>query len=159
MPEREFFETCHGISIPLGGLYVAAQKDHLSIKWTAERGFGLNEITDVPAYGQKPVEFYREPSLMLRRAAQLLDDGVAGSLGLKELRELHSLSQTELAHRLGVRQAAVSRVERRQDLHLDTLHAIVGALGRVLELRVKFPGCEVPLKVGGPTGCAPESRA
>ena len=53
----------------------------------------------------------------------------------------------ELAARLGIQQAAVSKVERRQDLHLDTLSAIVTALGGTLEMKVKFPGGEVPLRM------------
>lgn len=85
---------------------------------------------------------------MLRRATQLLDDGQVGSIGLRELRELHSLSQAELAKRLGVQQAAVSRVERRSDLHLDTLTTIIEALGGTLDMRVKFANCEVPLRLG-----------
>ncbi len=80
---------------------------------------------------------------------QLLLNGEVGSVGLRGLRELNGLSQTELAERLGVQQAAVSKVERRQDFHLDTLSAIVRALGGTLELKIKFPGGEVPLKMIG----------
>ncbi len=156
LPIRQFvegFETLMPgaeISVEKGGakvwwLDVSAPREHLTIEWSPERGFGLHEATDEPAYGQQPLEFYKKPALMLRRAAQLLDDGQAGVLGLRDLREIHSLSQAELASRLGVKQAAVSRVERRKDLHLDTLNTIVEALGGALEMRVKFPECEVPL--------------
>ena len=81
------------------------------------------------------------------RLEQLVDDGEVGVLGLRELREVHGLSQADLAARLGIQQAAVSKVERRQDLHLDTLTAIVKALGGTLEMKVKFPGGEVPLRM------------
>ena len=73
--------------------------------------------------------------------------GTVGTMGLRDLREVRGLSQAELAERLGIQQAAVSKVERRQDLHLDTLAAIVKALGGTLEMKVKFPGGEVPLKM------------
>ena len=56
----------------------------------------------------------------------------------------HDLSQADLATRFGIQQAAVSKFERRQDLHLAT---IVKALGGTLEMKVKFPGSEVPLKM------------
>ena len=121
---------------------------HLTVEWSPQRGFGLYEQTEEPVFGAQPLEFFSEPALMLRRATQLLDDGQVGSIGLRELRELHSLSQAELAKRLGVQQAAVSRVERRSDLHLDTLITIVEALGGTLDMRVKFANCEVPLRFG-----------
>jgi transcriptional regulator with XRE-family HTH domain len=70
----------------------------------------------------------------------------AGAVALRELRELQGLSQGDLGTRLGIKQAAVSRVERRSDLHLDTLNAIVQALGGTLEIRARFPDCELPIR-------------
>ena len=118
-----------------------------TVQWTAQAGFGLHPASDEAAFGELPAERYTDTALLLRRVSQLVDTGSIGALGLRDLRELHGLSQADLATRLGIQQAAVSKVERRQDLHLDTLVTIVKALGGTLEMKVKFPGGEVPLKM------------
>ncbi|SKA96485.1 hypothetical protein SAMN02745166_02399 [Prosthecobacter debontii] len=58
---------------------------------------------------------------------------------------LHGFSQTNLGSKLGIKQAAVSRVVHRSHLHWDTFMAIVQALGGTLEIRARFPDCEVPM--------------
>lgn len=64
------------------------------------------------------------------------------SLPLFELRQARRLSQEELAARLNVRQAAVSRVERRTDLYLSTLRRHIEAMGGTLVIQAEFPdGC------------------
>ena len=115
--------------------------------WEPETGFGLHPASEEAEYGEQPPERYSDTAMVLRRVGQLVDDGQIGAVGLRDLREVHGLSQTELAARLGIQQAAVSKVERRQDLHLDTLSAIVTALGGTLDMKVKFPGGEVPLRM------------
>jgi transcriptional regulator with XRE-family HTH domain len=64
--------------------------------------------------------------------SHIVDSGAVGSLGLRDLRELHGLFQADLATRLGIQQAAVSKVERRQDLHLDTIATIVKKVAAAL---------------------------
>ena len=49
------------------------------------------------------------------------------------------MSQEELAAQLSVGQSAISKLERRADVHLSTLRHFVAALGGVLELRARFP--------------------
>ena len=119
------------------------------VHWQPKVGFGLHPSGEEAAYGELPSERYEDTAMLLRRVDQLLLNGEVGTVGLRGLRELNGLSQNELAERLGVQQAAVSKVERRQDLHLDTLSAIVRALGGTLEMKIKFPGGEVPLKMIG----------
>jgi DNA-binding transcriptional regulator YiaG len=58
---------------------------------------------------------------------------------LRHLREKLGLSQSELAERLEVNQPAVSKLERRQNLELNTLRAVVNALGGTLEIIVRIP--------------------
>ena len=121
-----------------------------TVRWEPKAGFGLHPASDTALLGEFPSERYADVAMLLRRVAQLVDDGEGGTvglMGLRDLREVQGLSQAELAERLGIQQAAVSKVERRQDLHLDTLAAIVKALGGTLEMKVKFPGGEVPLKM------------
>ena len=61
-------------------------------------------------------------------------------LGFGKLRQARRLTQVELAERLDVPQAAISRMERRTDLLLSTLrHYVEGMGGQFEELRAVFP--------------------
>lgn len=126
---------------------VGHQSGSFTAHWEPATGFGLHPASDEAVLGELPPERYADTAMLLRRVEQLMDDGAVGMVGLRDLREVHGLSQAELAARLGIQQAAVSKVERRQDLHLDTLSAIITALGGTLEMKVKFPGGEVPLRM------------
>ncbi|MFN0079954.1 MAG: helix-turn-helix domain-containing protein [Prosthecobacter sp.] len=129
---------------------IAATTTHIVVQWTPVLGFSLEAVgDDDPVYGALPAERYKTVELALKRMTQLLADesqAEVGGVALRELRELHGLSQLDLGTKLGTKQAAVSRVERRSDLHLDTLIAIVQALGGTLEIRARFPDCEVPMR-------------
>jgi DNA-binding XRE family transcriptional regulator len=72
---------------------------------------------------------------ILARAEQL----VAEELTLAELREALQRSQAELAKKLGVQQAAISKLERRADMYLSTLRNLVEAMGGTLEIVAQFP--------------------
>ncbi len=132
---------------------IAAPSMHITAQWSQDIGFRMEAVEDDDAdavgYGSPPAEHYRSVELALARMSQLLTDAAdlqQGSAAIRELRELHGVSQAELGTRLGIKQAAVSRVERRSDLHLDTLAAIITALGGTLDIRARFPDCEVPLR-------------
>lgn len=128
----------------------------ITVQWSEATGFRLEAYTgeeeQLASYGSPPVEQYQTVDLALARMTQLLADSTdaqPGTVALRELRELQGVSQTTLGSKLGIKQAAVSRVERRSDLHLDTLSAIITALGGTLDIRARFPDCEVPLKFAG----------
>jgi DNA-binding transcriptional regulator YiaG len=53
----------------------------------------------------------------------------AHAMGLAALRQAANLTQTELATRMGVKQAAISGLESRQDLLLSTLQNYLAAAG------------------------------
>ncbi|MCW0219114.1 MAG: helix-turn-helix domain-containing protein [Prosthecobacter sp.] len=125
---------------------VGHQSGSFTVHWEPKLGFGLHPASDEVAFGELPSERYEDTVMLLRRVEQLVVDGEVGFLDLRDLRKVQGFSQAELATRLGIQQAAVSKVERRQDLHLDTLFAIIDALGGTLEMKVKFPGWEVPLR-------------
>lgn len=129
---------------------IAAPHAHVVVQWSPLAGFSLEEVdAEEPAYGSLPAERYKTVPLTLRRMTQLLasdSQAATGGVALGELREIRGLTQTDLGDRLGIKQAAVSRAERRSDLHLDTLVNIVGALGGKLEIRASFPDCEVPMR-------------
>lgn len=71
---------------------------------------------------------------------------------LRHLREKLGLSQSELAERLEVQQPAVSKLERRQNLELNTLRAVVDALGGSIEIIVRVPNREPILLSDRPSG-------
>lgn len=60
------------------------------------------------------------------------------AIGLATIRQAASLTQTELAETLGVGQAAVAKIEKRQDLLLSTLRAYLAAAGGRARLVVEF---------------------
>jgi predicted transcriptional regulator len=61
---------------------------------------------------------------------------------LRHLREKLGLSQSELAARMDVQQPAISKLERRQNLELNTLRSVVNALGGTIEIIVRVPDKE-----------------
>ena len=68
------------------------------------------------------------------RTQELLDD-----LPLQEIRLARRLSQQEVARKLKVNQAAVSKMEHRTDLYISTLRKHIEAMGGVLTLLAEFP--------------------
>jgi hypothetical protein len=60
------------------------------------------------------------------------------AMGLAALRQAAELTQVELARRLGVTQAAISRIEQPHDLLLSTLNAYLGAIGGRASVIVTF---------------------
>jgi hypothetical protein len=74
-----------------------------------------------------------------RARAQAKTSAMLKELALSELRQIKEITQQELANRMDVDQAAISKLERRADMHVSTLNAAVQALGGKLELRAEFP--------------------
>ena len=67
------------------------------------------------------------------------DAGDVVGLSLKELRLAAGITQTEMAERLGVGQAAISKIEQRGDVHISSLQRYVEALGAQLRIDAAFP--------------------
>ena len=74
-----------------------------------------------------------------RERSERLADKLGKEIRLAELRSALGVSQDELGHLLERKQAAISRLERRSDMHVSTLREFVKALGGDLELIAKFP--------------------
>lgn len=68
------------------------------------------------------------------KADQMLKD-----MALDQLREALKLTQESLAEALHVKQAAISKVERRSDMLISTLRKIIEAMGGELEIRAILP--------------------
>lgn len=114
----------------------------LTVFWSPKAGFGFS-TQDEAGFGEKPNEIYVSAETAALRFAQLVKRAQSGrprSLGISDLRELCGLSQTELAKRVGVEQAAISRVEGRDNLELKTLRSLVEAMGMRLSVQVLAPG-------------------
>lgn len=67
------------------------------------------------------------------RAAELLRE-----MALADLRRAHDLTQHDVAKKLNVNQAWISKFERQTDMYLSTLRAYVEAVGGQLELFARF---------------------
>jgi len=83
--------------------------------------------------------------------------GADGSVELlQELRLRRQVTQEELAEVLGVRQATLSKLERRENVTVATLRNFVEALGGELEVRARFSDETIAIDL--PYDPAPVSR-
>lgn len=67
------------------------------------------------------------------------DAGRVVGMSLKALRQAAGLTQLEMAERLGVGQAAISKIEQRGDIQISSLQRYVEALGARLRIDAAFP--------------------
>src|SRR5262245_11304493 len=108
----------------------------VTIQWRVGRGFGV--LARKALYGEGPDEIYQSSDELVERVSHLLMTGESTSppqeLALRQLRERLLISQEELADILGIGQPSVSKLERKSDLGLKTLHRIIAALGGSLEV-------------------------
>lgn len=70
---------------------------------------------------------------------------------LRALRKQLELTQEGMADRLEIRQANISKVEKRSDMLISTLRSYVEAMGGTLELVAHMPG-RAPVKLEGFNG-------
>lgn len=75
------------------------------------------------------------------------------AMNLAMIRKAAELTQDELADRLGKGQAAVSKVERQQDLLLSTLTGYIHAAGATAELVVTVSGQRLRFDLDQLAGC------
>ena len=66
-------------------------------------------------------------------------------MALDELRVARDFTQEHLAKLLGVKQAAVSKMEHRTDMYISTLQSIIRAMGGELKIQVVFPEGKVEI--------------
>lgn len=67
------------------------------------------------------------------------------SMPLQELRHARQLSQEQLASALHIKQASISKLERRTDMYISTLRNFIRAMGGDLEINAVFPDGIVPI--------------
>lgn len=112
------------------------------VEWSPPLGFGVS-TPESADFGMKPDEIYPNTKAAYDRVVELvLSDGrtePAAAVRIADLRRFRNLSQAEVAQRAGIKQAAVARIEGRDDIRLSTLRRIVAAMGGSLKMRVDFP--------------------
>jgi DNA-binding transcriptional regulator YiaG len=61
------------------------------------------------------------------------------NMSLDQLRAARELTQESLAELLHIKQASISKMERRTDMYIGTLSRFIEAMGGQLEIRANFP--------------------
>lgn len=132
------------------------------IQWHPRKGFGLSRSREA-LYGEGPHEVFADPlAAAARTAGLLLKNGYTAApteAPIARIRLLRGLSQEDLARRLHVRQAAVSKLERKQNIRMDTLRRVVQALGARLVLKVEWGGRSLELNQFDRPGKARKGKA
>jgi len=85
-------------------------------------------------------------------AAERKTEAMIASIELDELRRARRLTQEQLANRLGIRQANVSKLERRMDVRVSTLREVVEAMGGELRLVAHFADADYLVDLAGDRG-------
>lgn len=125
---------------------------HLVIDWCADSGFGVTSDPE-HGYGEPADEHYKEFGPALMRSIKLIKNTAETvppyAVRIKELRQKLKLSQEEVARRMGVNQAAVSKLEAREDTHVGTLQNYIRALGGRLVMRAAFDELDKEIELVG----------
>lgn len=82
------------------------------------------------------------PTNRQEKIAYLTKELIEEEMTLRDLRKRRNLTQAEIAPLLGIKQENVSRLERRNNIHLSTLKDYIYAVGGKLHLIVEFPDQE-----------------
>jgi transcriptional regulator with XRE-family HTH domain len=77
----------------------------------------------------------KDQQAIKKRTAEL----IAEEATLRQVREARERSQEAVAKMLHIKQAAVSKLERRTDMYLSTLRSYIEAMGGKLEIIARFP--------------------
>ena len=94
----------------------------------------------------KPYSILREKmEPAARKKAAEKTKSLLKAMPLQELRHARNLSQEQLAQTLSVKQAAVSKLEKRTDMYISTLRNYIKAMGGDLEIIAKFPDGSVQI--------------
>ena len=62
---------------------------------------------------------------------------------INELRKARDLTQQDVASKLRINQAAVSKIERQSDMYISTLRRVLGAMGCELRIVASFPDRDI----------------
>jgi hypothetical protein len=76
----------------------------------------------------------RQQAIKKRAAGLIVEEAT-----LRQLREARERTQGEMAEKLHIKQAAVSKLERRTEMYIRTLRSYIEAPGGKLEIVARFP--------------------
>jgi transcriptional regulator with XRE-family HTH domain len=133
----------------------------LSIQWNARSGFGISNVHN-ENLGEGADEIYSSFEEAIHRVDRLMkgEEQSAPPLAvlLARLRERRGLTQQDVASKLGVKQATISGMERRDDIQLSTLRKLISALGGCLEVFARFPEGNYRLALAASPAGKPKSE-
>ena len=93
---------------------------------------------------------FKELQEKMPREARLRSEASAekmiSEMGLAELRAAMDMTQESLANALHVKQASISKMERRSDMYISTLSKIIEAMGGELQIVAKMPNGNVKIR-------------
>ncbi len=78
--------------------------------------------------------------------ADRLTQNMMQDMALQELRQAKNMSQEYLAGLLHMKQANISRIEKRADMYISTLRNYVKALGGELDIIARFPEAQIRIQ-------------
>ena len=113
----------------------------VAIEWRQGMDIG---ITSLPSdrFGDGVDEVYKTPEEALARVQELFTTHsrtvCPREATLAQLRSRQRISQEDLAQLLNVSQPNVSKTERRADMSVSTLRALIEAIGGQLEVNARF---------------------
>jgi len=70
---------------------------------------------------------------------------MVAEMALHELRRARGISQERLAERLKIKQPNVAKLEKRTDIYISTLRAVIEAMGGTLDIVARFPDGHVKI--------------
>ena len=82
----------------------------------------------------------------VRLRSEALAEKMISEMGLAELRTAMDMTQESLANALHVKQASISKMERRSDMYISTLSKIIEAMGGELQIVAKMPNGNVKIR-------------
>jgi len=131
----------------------------MTVEWRPKEGFGISWRQD-PSYGEGPdqvVVSYEDAVARTLEIVAAMTEEVRGTESLRTLRRQLGLSQSQVASVLRIRQGAVSRLERRDDMLVSSLRDYIKCFGGELALVARFPdGTEHNIHLG--TGAPAEKK-
>jgi transcriptional regulator with XRE-family HTH domain len=122
----------------------------VALEWSKQTGFGISSVNP-DNFGERPDETFGSVSEARTRINELLNSSKKTvppyGISLGRLRERCGLTQQELAQRLGVRQATISGMERRDDIQLSTLRRTLKAMGGALKIFGQFADAQYRIEL------------
>jgi DNA-binding XRE family transcriptional regulator len=121
----------------------------LRVEVRPDRGIGLATPRSDHLLGEGVDEVYNDSDEAVRRISALAESRgqtiPPPVVQLQRAREASGMTQEQIARALGIQQAAVSRLEHRDNPTVQSLARLIRAMGGQLEIAVKIGSQEFPL--------------